>query len=142
MTDETRRILDLLAQQKITVDEADQLLQAAKAERSAPEPAAPADEQPPRARYLRVEIHRAADQWRRERQVNIRVPLSMVRGGMKLGALIPGTGDRIAEHLRARGLDLDWSRLDQAQLDAVLKDLGELTLDVDDGRAQVRITAE
>jgi len=142
MTDETHRILDLLAQQKISVDEADQLLQAARAERKAAEPAATGADQPPPARFLRVEIRRAADEWRRERQVNIRVPLSMVRGGMRLGALIPGTGDRITELLRARGVDLDWSKLDQAQLDAVLKDLGELTLDVDDGRAQIRITAE
>jgi hypothetical protein len=143
MSDETRRILDLLAAGKISADEAEQLLKAAAQETEAD--AAPA-ETPGAAgaepKFLRIEVHKAARDLRPEKNVNIRVPISMVRGGMRLGALIPGTSVRIQDALRDKGLDLDWSKLDRADLAAVLKDVGELTMDVDDGRARVKITAE
>lgn len=52
MTDDRRRILDLLAQGKITADEAEKLLNAVDA---APTPAAPAPSVPAgKAKYLRV----------------------------------------------------------------------------------------
>ncbi len=62
---------------------------------------------------------------------------------MRLGAMIPGpAGDRLTERLREKGLDIDFRKLDPANLEAILKDLGELTIDVDQGKAQVRITCE
>ncbi len=139
MSDETRRILDLLAAGRITADEAEQLLRAATATSADAAPAAPAAGE---AKFLRIEVRKAARSLCGDKTVNVRVPLAMVRGGMRLAALVPGTGERIQDALKDRGLDLDWSKLDHAALAAVLKDLGELTVDVDDGRAQVKITAE
>ncbi len=142
MSDDTRRILDLLAGGKINAGEAEQLLRAA--DRAATDAAAAAEPGAAGAdpKFLRIEVHKAARNWRPEKTVNLRVPLAMVRGGMRLGALIPGTGERIQEALRDKGIDFDWSKLDRADLAAVLKDVGELTMDVDNGRARVRITAE
>jgi hypothetical protein len=141
MSDETRRILDLLAAGRITADEAEQLLAAAAAGPAAggetPPEAAAAD-----PKFLRIEVHKAARGARPEKTVNIRVPFAMVRSGMRLGALVPGAGDRIQDAFKERGLDVDWSKLDRAELAAVLKGLGELTVDVDDGRARLTITAE
>jgi hypothetical protein len=154
VSDDTRRILDLLAQGKISVDEADRLLKAARAESTAaPDAGSPSASSragaatqtaapPSPARFLRIEVRTAANEWRPEKQVNVRVPLAMVRGGMRLGALVPGTGDRIAQALRERGVDFDISRLEPAQLEALLQQIGEMTIDVDQGRKQVRITCE
>jgi len=146
MSDDTRRILDLLAQEKITVDEADELLRAAR-EREGPAASgtasAPAgSDDRPRPKFLRVEVHKAASQWRHERQVAIKVPLTMVRGGMRLGALIPGTGDRIQQAMRDRGINFDFAKLDAREFETMLRDMGELNIDVDNGRAQVRVTCE
>ena len=170
MSDDTRRILDLLAEGKITVDEADQLLRAI----ASPEPAATATpdsadrrsdvyrEKPsgwrgmlgigavrvppteaPGARYLRIEVHKHAAEGRAGKDVNIRVPVALVRGGMRLGAIIPGyAGDDINSRLRERGFDVDLSKLDEAALDNLLKNFGEMTVDVDKGKAHVRITCE
>ena len=143
MSDDSRRILDLLAQGKITVDEADQLLRALGSTGAAPATPPAGEPHEPRARYLRIAVHKAANQWRPEKQVNIRVPLSIVRSGIRLGAIIPGyAGDEITRRLRERGIDVDLSKLDQAELENLLKNLGELTVDVDKGKAQVRITCE
>ena len=152
MSDDTRRILDLLAQGKITVDEADQLLRAA-GEGGGPAaagaaPSAGSDDRP-QPKFLRVEVHKArgAARWSGdtmcgERQVAIKVPLSMVRAGIRLGAIIPGTGDRIQQAMREHGVNLDVSKFDASQLESMLRDMGELNIDVDNGRAQVRVTCE
>jgi hypothetical protein len=143
MTNEDRRrILDLLAQGKITVNEAEQLLSAMSQTKAEEERRSTANESPkPGARFLRVEVHKAANQWRPEKEVNIRIPISLARSGMNLASIVQGFGsDHLREHLRAKGIDL--SKLDETNLEQVLKDMGELTLDVDQGKTQVRITCE
>jgi hypothetical protein len=167
-TDNTRRILDLLAQGKITVDEADQLLRAvggpvggpstadhagnrASGQQSSPYGPQGAQgsqgSQGPRgrsdARWMRVTIDKAARDGRPPKQVSIRVPMALVRGGVRLGAIFPYKGnDPISQHLRNHGVDVDWSKIDLSQLDSVLQNLDETTIDVDKGKAQVRISYE
>ena len=137
MSDDTRRILDLLAQGKISVDDAHRLIAAVNASYT---PAAAADSTP---RYLRIAVHQPAAGERREKDMNIRVPIAIVRGGMRLGAMIPGFGgERLRARLRDKLVDIDLSKLDPAALEAMLKDLGEMNIDIDSGRAQVRITCE
>ena len=129
--DDVRRILDLLAQGKISVDDAHRLI-AALGQRS---------EAPPR--YLKIAVHKPANERRGEKDVNIRVPMSIMRGGMRLGAIIPAFGgERMRARLREQGIDLDLSKLDPAAIETMLKDLGEMNIDIDSGKAQVRITCE
>src|SRR5262249_26541092 len=107
MSDDRRRILDLLAQKKITVEEADQLLGAIDAPRSE----APTGEGP---KYFRIAIAKAALGWKPEKLVNIRVPIALVKSGMRLGAVIPGfAGDELTRRLRERGIALDLGKLDE-----------------------------
>jgi hypothetical protein len=145
MGDETRRVLDLMAQGKITVDEAQQLLGAINAPASASAaPAAGADEsERPKPRWVRIAIHKSAKEGRHDKDVNIRVPIAIVRNGMRLGALIPGlAGEQVAARMRERGLDVDFSKLEAVDIDAMLKELGDTNIEIDSGKAQVRITTE
>jgi hypothetical protein len=162
MSEDTRRVLDLLAKGKITVEEADQLLaalkSAAESDAAAPRPDA-GDPQKPK--YIRIAVRKTGswpgvptggdhEAWAwpgyigkgRTKEVNIRVPLSVVRGGMRLGAIVPGLGDRVTSKLREQGIDLDLAKMDAAQVEALLRDLGDMTIDVDEGRHQVRISCE
>jgi hypothetical protein len=143
MSDETRRVLDLLAQNKITVDEADQLLRAMK-EPSADASSAKAEgDAAPRARYIRIAVHKLSRGCDTDKDVNIRVPIAIVKSGMRLGAILPGiVGDKLTAHLRERGLDVDLSKLDPAAIETVLAEIGEVGIDVDSAKAQVRITCE
>ncbi|HWW82993.1 MAG TPA: hypothetical protein VNZ26_05280 [Vicinamibacterales bacterium] len=157
-TDNTRRILDLLAQGKITVDEADQLLRAvggpeagqarqrsqgSEGPQGGQRPQGPQAQTRSDARWMRVTIDKAARDGRPAKQVSIRVPMALVRGGVRLGAIFPYKGnDPISQHLRNHGVDVDWSKIDLSQLDSVLQNLDETTIDVDNGRAQVRISYE
>ena len=143
MSDETRRVLDLLSQGKITTDDAQRLLSAINAAATEAAVPAPAEADKPKARWVRINVHKPAKEGHREKDVNIRVPIAIVRSGMRLGALIPGlAGDQVAKKMRERGLDVDFTKLDGVAIDAILKDLGETNIEIDDGKAQVRITCE
>ena len=147
-TDETRRVLDLLAQGKITVDEADRLLKAMGAQTAAAPDQATDDRGP--ARWIRVHIHKPANEHREQKDVSIRVPISVVKGGMRLGAIIATfAGEKAARRMRARGIDIDLSKvngdlsnLNGPEFDSFLKTLDDVNIEVDDGKSQVRITCE
>jgi hypothetical protein len=154
MSDERRRVLDLLAQGKITVDEADELLKtlganAAREAAAAPPAGDAASDDPKRTRWVRINVHRANDD-RSEKDVNIRVPIAVVKGGMRLGAIIATfAGEKAAQRMKARGIDLDISKINDdlskmngAEFDAFLKSLDDTSIEIDDGRSQVRISCE
>ena len=150
-TDETRRVLDLLAQGKITVDEADRLLKALSADR--PDETAPENDSAsrPAARWIRINISKPAnDANHKAKNVNIRVPIGIVKGGMRLGAII-GTfaGEKAARRMKAEGHDIDLakissdlSQMNGPEFDEFMKSLNDTNIEIDDGKATVRITAE
>jgi hypothetical protein len=151
-TDDTRRILEMLSQGKITVDDADRLIQAVSADRAAAStPADAASDAKPRARWFRINIHKPSkDDTHQPKDVNIRVPIAVAKGGMRLGAIIATfAGEKAAQRMKARGLDLDLSaingdlsRMNGAEFEAFMKSLDEMNIEIDDGRSTVRITAE
>jgi hypothetical protein len=150
-TDDTRRILDMLSQGKITVDDADRLLKAVSA--APPAETATADavtDGPQRTRWVRINVHKPANEYRPQKDVNIRVPIAVVKGGMRLGAIIATfAGEKAAQRMKARGIDLDiskingdLSKMNGAEFDAFLKSLDDTNIEIDDGKSQVRITCE
>jgi hypothetical protein len=156
-TDDTRRILDMLSQGKITVDDADRLIQAVTAERPADTPAgdtAAADtaaDGKRAMRWFRINIHKPAkDEAHRAKDVNIRVPVAVVKGGMRLGAIIATFAGKNAAHkMKKDGVDIDLStingdlsRMNGPEFDTFLKSLDETDIEIDDGKARVRITCE
>ena len=68
------------------------------------------------------------------------MPITVVRGGLRLGALFPGMLGKKKIQLD-NGTELDLSKVTYTDLEAMIKDIGELTVDVD-GDAQVRIRCE
>jgi len=150
-TDDTRRILDMLSGGKISVDEADRLLKAMSADPAAGTAATAPSPDTTRARWIRINIHKPAkDDGHRPKDVNIRVPIAVVKGGMRLGALI-GTfaGEKAARRMKAQGLDIDLSKINSdlsqmngPEFDEFLRSLHDTNIEIDDGNAQVRITAE
>jgi hypothetical protein len=142
MSDDIRRVLDLLAQGKVTVEEADRLLRAVTADEPRRQDGAPAADRP-KLRWLRIAVHKPARDGHHDKDVNIRVPIAIVKSGMRLGALIPGmAGEQVSARLRERGLDIDFSKLDAAAIDDVLREISDTNIEIDAGRAQVRITCE
>jgi len=143
MSDETRRVLELLAQGKVSVNEADQLLRALN-EQSKRVDTAPneASNVAPKPRFMRIHVHKPGKEGREDKDVNIRVPMAVIRGGMRLGTMIPGLHASMNARLRERGIDVDLSKLDPAFLESMLSEMGEINIDVEQSGEQVRITYE
>jgi hypothetical protein len=83
MNDETRKVLEMVSQGKVTVQEAEQLLKAV-------ETGAAAGEKKADPKYFRILVTKPAQDGKKAENVNIRVPISVVRGGLRLSALFPG----------------------------------------------------
>jgi SHOCT-like protein len=134
MGEETRKVLEMLSSGKISVQEAEQLLQAvSSSSQGEDKKAAP--------RYFRILVNKPAREGRKAENVNIRVPMTVVRGGLRLGALFPGMLGKKKIQLD-NGTELDLSKIHYADLEGMIKDIGELTVDVDGDDAQVRIRCE
>jgi hypothetical protein len=134
MSEETRQVLEMLSAGKVSVLEAEQLLQAVKA------PGQTDDDKKVEPRYFRILVNKPARDGKKAEAVNIRVPMTVVRGGLRLGALFPGMLGKKKIQLD-NGVELDLSKVTYTDLEAMIKDIGELTVDVD-GDAQVRIRCE
>jgi hypothetical protein len=132
MNDETRKVLEMLSSGKISVQEAEQLLQAV----TTPSP----DEKKAEPKYFRILVNKPAREGQKAENVNIKVPMTVVRGGLRLTSVFPGLMGKKKIQLD-NGTELDLSKIHYADLEAMIKDIGELTVDVD-GDAQVRIRCE
>jgi polyhydroxyalkanoate synthesis regulator phasin len=141
MNEQRKDILDMLADGKITAEEAEQLIAALEQQR--PPAASSLDARPKgKARYLRVLVD-TPDENGEPARVNIRVPLQLLRAGVRLAALIPpqALGKANAE-LTKSGVPFDLTQLKPEQLEALVEHLDELTVDVDQPDATVRIFCE
>ncbi len=98
------------------------------------------DEKKSDPKYFRILVNKPAREGKKAEAVNIRVPMTVIRGGLRLGSLFPGMLAK-KKVLLANGTELDLSKVTHTDLEAMIKDIGELSVDVD-GDAQVRIRCE
>ncbi len=144
MSEERKRILNMLAGGKISADEAEQLLDALGGGAAAVGTAvitAPAVKGLPK--YLRVTVD-APNGGDGPEKVNVRVPIQLLRAGMKFAALIPQSAQgQIDQALHEKGIQFNLADMSPQMVDELITSLSELTVDVDssDG-SRVRVYCE
>jgi hypothetical protein len=158
MSQETKKVLEMVASGQITAEDGEKLLEKLGANGPTPAPLAASEPSPategksasqpvgsgkntPRDeasaghkyRYLRIVVDKPDDD-----QVNIRVPLAFMRAGMKLfGVIPPQASVKLAEN----GIDL--SALRDLKGGELVEELKELHVDVDSKNGEkVRIFCE
>jgi SHOCT-like domain len=134
MNDHRRQILEMLSAGKITADEAERLL--AAVEREAPAPSSGNGSQSPasKAKYLRVLVdsENGGNPYHGPIKVNIRVPMQLLRAGVRLAGLIPPQArEHVNEAMRERGIPFDLSQIKPDNLQELVDQLNDLTIDVD-----------
>lgn len=149
MSEDSKRILQMLADGKISVEEAERLLSAlgeAGPAQAAPESgSSPVKKNP---KYLRVVVDAEDKHGGGPAKVNIRVPMNLLRAGVRLGTLIPQEArEHVNEAMREHGVDFDINQLRPENIEELIEQLGDLTVDVDAGaegsdRAKVRVFCE
>jgi hypothetical protein len=134
MNENRRQILDMLSAGKITADEAERLL--AAVEREAPAASSGKGSHSPasKAKYLRVLVdsENGGNPYHGPIKVNIRVPMQLLRAGVRLAGLIPAQArEHVNEAMRERGIPFDLSQLKPDNLQELVDQLNDLTIDVD-----------
>jgi len=142
MNENRRQILEMLAGGKITADEAERLLSALESPQ--PEPNSTAEPQlKNKAKYLRVLVE--ANQHGGPATVNVRVPMQLLRAGVRLASLIPAQAhEHLDEALSRHGVPLTLSQIKPENLEDLIDHLQDLTVDVDakENQAKVRVFCE
>ncbi len=131
MSAETKKILEMMAEGKISADDAEKLLDKLNASASgeaakekAPDPSAA----PNKPRFMRIVVERPGKD-----QVNIRMPLAFTRTGARLMAVLPVN---VIEKLDELGVDV-------ASLGAMTSSMEDMHIDVDKGNGKrVKIFCE
>jgi polyhydroxyalkanoate synthesis regulator phasin len=147
MSETRRQVLEMLAAGKITAEEAERLIAALERDTT------PAAESRPAAKskYLRVVVE--SDDPAESHgpvRVNTRVPMQLLRAGVKLANLIPPQArNHVDKALHERGIPFDMSGINAGNLEEIVNHLEDLTVDVDlddlDHRKQkvkVRVSCE
>src|SRR4051812_32314198 len=105
MSDDRRSILNMLAEGKINADEAERLLTAL--DRGAPPPASSPGGHNGSPKYLRVSVD-TDEPDEGPTKVNIRVPMSLLRAGVRLTSIIPPAArDKVNAELARSGVPFD-----------------------------------
>jgi len=120
MSEETRKVLEMLQAGQISAADAEKLLE--KLDQGASAGADPhaghesSSSQTQKLRYLRVLVENPKSE-----QVNVRIPLAFLRSGWKLLAVLP---PRVNEKLAEKGIDLSViAALKGEELEQALRDL-------------------
>jgi hypothetical protein len=137
MSEETRKILEMLHQGKIGVEEAEKLLAAVSSANVSTEGSVMGTGA---RKYLRIQVE--PDQGSGGDRVNVRVPMKLIRAGLKLAAFLPHDAQsKVNSALQEKGMDLDLSKLTPEDLEELVANLDDLTVDVE-GKQKVRIYSE
>jgi hypothetical protein len=134
MSENKKKILEMLAQNKINADEAYRLLNVIESGESGQEDtrktSAGVKE---KAKYLRVIVLPDSEHEHSGNvdRVNVRVPMSLIRAGIKLTSLIPVEArDKVNGALREKGINFDVRNVKSEDLEELIDALSDLEVDV------------
>jgi polyhydroxyalkanoate synthesis regulator phasin len=137
MNEQRRQILEMLAEGKINADEAERLITALERDQEAPAPT----QRNGTPKFLRVVVDDRSDG--EASKVNIRVPIQLLRAGVRLATLVPPRAiARANDELERAGVGIDLSKLKPEQIEELIDHLDEMTIDVEEADTTVHVFCE
>jgi len=144
MSQERRDILEMLAAGKITAEEAERLI--AAVERTPVDASTSVGVESsnrPKPKYLRVVVTDVRGKEGSPVNVNVRVPMQLLRAGVRLAGLIPQPAMEKANlAMGHRGVHIDLGNIKPENLDELVDQLNDLTVEMDEGKGKVRVFCE
>jgi hypothetical protein len=138
MSENKKRILEMLAQGKISADDAYRLLGVVDPGEGGHEDTGHREMGvKTKPKYLRVTVTPGeghTDPAHADR-VNVRIPMSLVHAGIKLTALIPPEAlDKANNALREKGINFDVRSIKPDDIEELIEALGDMQVDVESAR--------
>jgi len=134
MTENQKKILEMLSKGKISVDDAHRLLNVIDSEEGGQESTSKAEsEAKTKPKFLRVTVLPDPDKENTGDvdRVNVRVPMSLIRAGIRLTSLIPPEAmEKVNGALKDKGINFDVRSIKAEDIEELIEALGELEVDV------------
>lgn len=144
MSENQKKILEMLATGKINVEEAQKLLSliGTNNDRSSDSFSA-SSRLSPKYLHVVVEPKPGATPEHRHGKVNVRVPFGLIKAGMKLATLIPPeAADKVNEAMREKGMSFDMRNLKNEDIEELISALHDSEVNVDTDDETVKVYAE
>jgi hypothetical protein len=140
MSEDRKKILEMLADGKINVTEAEKLLEAITDKCQESGTGITGVKKNPK--YLVVKVTGDGESGK-PKNVNVRIPFQVIRAGIKLTNVIPPVAKtKINEALNEKGINFDIDSIKPENLEEIVDSLRDMTIDVDDGKETVRVYCE
>ena len=145
MNEHRRQILQMLSEGKISADEAERLISAMEAPPafSTLSDGGSSGTGKPRPKYLRVLVDAeegANGAYDGPTKVNVRVPMQLLRAGVRLAGLIPAQAlHRANSAMQEKGVPIDLTQIKPENLEDLVEQLNDLTVDVDQKEAGAKV---
>jgi polyhydroxyalkanoate synthesis regulator phasin len=138
MNEERKKILEMLSEGKITVEEAEKLMEALSKDQQESKEIKDASGTKV-LKYLRVLVEPKEIGGDR---VNIRVPLNLIRAGLKWASFIPKEAqEKVDKVLTEKGLDLNFKNMSKENVEELIRTLDDLEIDIE-GKEKVKVYCE
>lgn len=140
MNEHRRQILQMLSEGKISADETERLMAALEqpATASASESGTTAAKTPPK--FLRVQVDSEDNGHDGPTKVNVRVPMQLLRAGVKLAYLIPSAALQKANlAMHEKGIPVDLTQIKPENIEELVEQLQDLSVDVDQKEANTKV---
>lgn len=136
MSEERKKILEMLSEGKISAEEADKLLAALSQDAENSQ-----NDKAKTSKYLRLIVEPGPES-QNSAKVNIRVPIRLIRAGLKLASFIPKDAQvKVNEALQEKGIETDFTKIKPEDIDEIITQIDNLTVDVE-GKETVRFFCE
>jgi SHOCT-like protein len=141
MSEHRRQILQMLAEGKVSADEAERLISAFEQPAAHPSEADSASTPKARPKYLRVQVDSEDDGGHDgPTKVNVRVPMQLLRAGVRLAGLVPAQALQQANQaMHKQGIPIDLTQIKPENLEELVEQLSDLTVDVDQKDAGTKV---
>jgi len=150
MSDNQKRVLQMLAEGKINVGEAQRLLSLVNSQDTGENKSGHTGRDTgslPRFIHIIVEpkpgVSYLEGGRRHHGKVNIRVPLSLIRAGVKFATLIPSdTAEHVDKAFKEKGFSFDVKKLKEEDIQDMIAALENSEINVDNERELIKIYSE
>lgn len=138
MSAERMRVLQMLAEGKLTAEEAEKLLQALEGETKQADAVQMKQTMDVKGKYLYVQVEPKAG--KSSERVSVKVPLALVKAGLNITKLIPVEAqDKIQASMQESGIPFKLSDIDAQNFEDIIEALEQMSIDVDTDESTVKV---
>ncbi|MCF7831991.1 MAG: hypothetical protein K9N05_00245 [Candidatus Marinimicrobia bacterium] len=141
MNEERLKVLNMIAEGKISAEEGSKLLEALdKKDKLASEQAEPVirTKEKGNINYLYVDVTPKKEE--NKEKVHVKVPLALVRAGVNIASMLPAdVQDKVNDAMGEKGMKFDLSSIKPENIEELIQALEEMEVNIDSDEHTVRV---